>query len=665
MSDAALHSAAPRLELYPERRPSKEGKLDRGIEDWTGRLRNLARGQDRRRMNRFVDRVMAQESRMSALGEKDMSGAILAARVELRRSAELVDLSDEQLAHAFALVREVSGRVSGQRHRGVQIMGACAMMRGRLAEMATGEGKTLTATLAAGAAALSGRPVHVVTVNDYLAKRDAELMMPVYHALGLTVGIVIGGQEQAERRAAYDCDITYCTNKDLAFDYLRDRMVLGQQDGNLRLKLEGLTGPGRMAGLRLRGLHVAIVDEADSVLVDEARTPLVISENADGDVDAEAIRQAMDLAGELACGRDYTLHLNERRVGLTDAGKERVRSLMEPLGGVWRGTVMREELARQALSANLLFHRDHQYLVRDGKAQIIDEGTGRVMPDRFWGDGLHQMIEHKEGCKLSQRRATIARMTYQRFFRRYRHLCGMSGTARQVSGELWSVYRLAVAPIPTHRPIQRRHLPDVVAETAPEKWALILARVRELHERGCPVLIGTRSVAASEEASAALAGAGLPHRVINAAQDGQEAAIVAGAGERGRITIATSMAGRGTDIKLADGVEDLGGLHVIMSERHDSRRVDDQLAGRAGRQGQKGQFEAILSLDDPLMDMDRGGVLRALTLPARKVHGPLIRRLLQKAMQRRAERLHAGMRRQLLKSDDMQTRILAFSGQSE
>ncbi|MDX6805809.1 preprotein translocase subunit SecA [Terrihabitans rhizophilus] len=661
MSDAAQ----PRIELYAERQAPKRSALDKAVLDFAGRFRGaLSRG-DMRRMNRVVQRVMEQEGELQGLDAGALDAAVHALRLDLRRAPELSALTDTQLARAFGVVREVSGRFKGQRHRGVQIMGAFAMMRGRLAEMSTGEGKTLTATLAAGTAALSGRPVHVVTVNDYLARRDAELMTPVYRALGLSVGIVISGQKPEERRAAYACDITYCTNKELAFDYLRDRMVLGQQDSNVRLKLEGLAGASRTRDLRLRGLHVAIVDEADSVLVDEARTPLVISENADGDVDAAVIAQAMELAAKLETPRDYLVHIDERRISLTQAGNERVREVAEPLGGVWRGTVMREELARQALSAGLLFHRDHQYLVREGKVQIIDEGTGRVMPDRFWGDGLHQMIEHKEGCKLSHRRATIARMTYQRFFRRYRHLCGMSGTARQVAGELWQVYRLPVTRIPTHRPIQRVHRPDLVTERGEEKWRLITARVRELHERGCPVLIGTRTVAASEEASAMLTAAGLPHRLLNAAQDGQEAAIVSEAGQRGHITIATSMAGRGTDIELGPGVEDLGGLHVIMSERHDARRVDDQLAGRAGRQGQKGHFEAILSLDDPLMEMDRAGVLRAVTLPLRKAHGPLVRRLLLKAMQRRAERIHAGMRRQLMKSDEMQTRILAFSGQSE
>jgi preprotein translocase subunit SecA len=316
--------------------------------------------------------------------------------------------------------------------------------------MATGEGKTLTATLVAGAAGLAGTPIHVITVNDYLVQRDAELMRPLYAALGLSVGVVIAGQNAAERRAAYACDITYCTNKELAFDYLRDRMVLGQSVGDLTLKMEALSsGSPRTRQLRLRGLHFALIDEADSVLIDEARTPLIISGTAESEIDADAVAHALELAATLRAGTDYVLSTEERRVFLTEQGQQRVAAFAEGRGAIWRGVITREELARQALSAIHLFRKGEQYVIANDKVQIVDEYTGRIMPDRFWSDGLHQMVEHKEGCVQSERRTTIARITYQRFFRRYRRLGGMSGTLQPVARELWQVYRLPVVRIPT------------------------------------------------------------------------------------------------------------------------------------------------------------------------------------------------------------------------
>jgi len=368
-------------------------------------------------------------------------------------------------------------------------------------------------------------------------------------------------------------------------------MILAETVGDLTLKMEAVSSASpRTRQLRMRGLHFALVDEADSILIDEARTPLIISGTADSDIDADAVSGALQLAATLEDGVDYFLSPEERRVFLTVHGQERVTAFAEGRGRPWNSVITREELAREALAAIHLFHRGEQYVVADGKVQIVDEYTGRIMPDRFWSDGLHQMIEHKEGCAQSQRRTTIARITYQRFFRRYRRLAGMSGTLQPVARELWRVYRQPVVTIPTAKPIQRKHHPDIVAKTDAEKWALIVDRVKDLHERGLPVLIATRSVVASEQASAQLHAAGLPHTVLNATQDKHEAGIVAQAGESGRITVATNMAGRGTDIRLGDGVEELGGLQVIMTERHDARRIDLQLAGRAGRQGEPGSF---------------------------------------------------------------------------
>lgn len=666
MSDAVLSGESlvlPRPVVYPERTDPHHGTLDRIAHNMEAYFVAGFSKSRTRRLSQIVGLTAAHEEELAGLDEVDLRGEARVISGALRRSS---DFGEADISRSFAIIREVSRRLLSKRHFDVQLIGGYALLRGMIAEMATGEGKTLTATLAAGTAYLAGVPVHVVTVNDYLAARDAEVLAPLYNFLGARVGTAVHGQSPAERRAAYECDITYCTNKELAFDYLRDRMVLGQRDRNLQLKFEKLfDNSGRTGELLLRGLHFAIVDEADSVLVDEARTPLIISGEGDSDADREAVEQALELGERLEEGQDYRLFTREHRVELTPVGRETIGELSEGLGGPWRSPVLREELASQALTAVHLFQRDEHYLVRDGKVQIIDEYTGRVMEDRFWSEGLHQMIEHKEGCELSSRRLTLARMTYQRFFRRYNRLSGMTGTARQVAKEFWSVYRLPVVSIPTNRPLQRLHHADRVEPTAEKKWAAITGRVRELHERGLAVLLGTRSVAASEGASARLNEAGLDHVVLNAAQDSSEAEIVAEAGQSGRITIATNMAGRGTDIILDEAVIERGGLHVIMSERHDARRIDDQLAGRAGRQGEPGSFEAILSLEDPLMETGGTGLLRALTPVLMPLLGPWVGRWALRFVQRRTERLHSRMRRDLLRSDENQNRTLAFSGHSE
>jgi len=653
----------PRQRIYPERPEPRETALDAIA---VGLQATAVAGTSRMRakkLHRILPLVEQRSEEFRAASTDHLRAAVHEVATMLRRSP---DFDDREIGRAFALIRELAHRILGQRHFDVQIVGAFAMIKGMLAEMATGEGKTLTATLVAGTVALAGIPVHVITVNDYLVQRDAELMGRLYRELGLSVGVVIGGQNAAERRAAYACDITYCTNKELAFDYLRDRMLLGQSGGNLALKMEAVSSAApRLRQLRLRGLHFALVDEADSVLVDEARTPLIISGLAESEIDADAVARALELAATLEDGVDYFLSPEERRVFLTVHGQERVTAFAEGRGRPWNSVITREELAREALAAIHLFHRDEQYVVADGKVQIVDEYTGRVMPDRFWSDGLHQMVEHKEGCAQSQRRTTIARITYQRFFRRYWRLAGMSGTLQPVAQELWRVYRRPVVTIPTAKPVRRIHHPDVVADNETEKWALIVERVRELHARGVPVLIGTRSVVASERASAKLQAAGLPHTVLNAAQDRHEAEIVAQAGQRGRITVATNMAGRGTDIRLGEGVEELGGLHVIMTERHDARRIDLQLAGRAGRQGQPGSFEAILSLEDALLDFRTGLALAHLARSVKGRRGEMIGRFASRYAQLRAERMHARMRVDLLYSDQWQTKALAISGKPE
>jgi preprotein translocase subunit SecA len=653
----------PRQHIYAERPERRESALDAIVTVAEAAFVAAMSRARSRRLSRIVPLVESHAETFRTLPIEDLRASVRKAASALRRTPDFPDLAT---ARAFALIRELSDRILGQRHFDVQIIGAFAMIKGMLAEMATGEGKTLTATLVAGTAGLAGVPVHVITVNDYLVQRDAKLMGPLYRELGLSVGVVIAGQTAQQRQDAYACDITYCTNKELTFDYLRDRMLLGQSPGNLTLKMEAISSAApRSRQLRLRGLHFALIDEADSVLIDEARTPLIISGLAESDIDAAAVASALELAETLEDGVDYFLAVEERRVFLTTQGQQRVTDFAKGLPRPWNSVITREELAREALAAIHLFRRGEQYVVANGKVQIVDEYTGRVMPDRFWSDGLHQMIEHKEGCAQSQRRTTIARITYQRFFRRYRRIAGMSGTLQPVAGELWRVYRQPVVSIPTAKPVQRIHHPAIVADTDAAKWKLIIDRVRTLHQRGAPVLIGTRSVVASERASRELQAAGLPHTVLNAEQDKHEAEIVANAGERGRITVATNMAGRGTDIHLGEGVEALGGLHVIMTECHDARRIDLQLAGRAGRQGQPGCFEAILSLEDALLDFPSG---RALARLAKSIPGPrgdAIGRFVSRYAQRRAEQLHARMRVDLLRSDQWQTKTLAISGKPE
>ena len=653
----------PRPRLYPERRLAKTDALDRVVSAGQAWLVSALTRWRTRSLAVIVPLVNAAAEEAAGLDDAALRAEARALRHALRATA---CRDRTTVARCFALVREASERVLGLRHYDVQLYAGYALLRGRLAEMAAGEGKTLAATLAATTAALAGWPVHVVTVNDYLARRDADTMEPLYAFFGLSVGVVASGQQPDERRAAYAADITYCTNKELAFDYLRDCMTLGHDHSNLRLKVEALTGRGdRSRQLVLRGLHFAIVDEADSVLIDEARTPLIISSQVDTTADADRYRRALDSAERLEPGLDFRIAADEREVSLTRRGTERVAELTRPWGGPWLNSVLREELVLKALTARLLYRRDEHYLVRDGTVQIIDEYTGRVMPDRFWSEGLHQLIELKEGCRLSGAKVTLARMTYQRFFRRYRRLAGMTGTCSEVAREVWRVYRLAVVSIPTNRPSRRITRPDRVLADQTAKWRAIVAATAALHRRRVPVLLGTRSVAASETAARYLAEAGLPYAMLNAAQDAEEARIVAEAGQPGRITIATNMAGRGTDIKIAAEVEALGGLHVIMSERHETSRIDRQLAGRAARQGQPGWFAPIVALDDPLMDMDRLGLLRWLARLSQPLLGAWSGRLVLRYAQRRAERVHARMRHTLLRSDERLESILAFSGKAE
>jgi preprotein translocase subunit SecA len=662
MAAPLLSAATP----YAEKSDRRQSRLDRALLHAWGRTSSYLRSAaGHRQRERLVARAEGQEKELTSHSDRQLRQRADDLRCRLVSAGS----DPETIASAFALAREAARRHTGMRHFGVQLLGGAAMMGGGLAEMQTGEGKSLTALLPAVAAALSGRPVHVVTVNDYLARRDAEQFRSVYRALGLTVGLVEHGQEARERQRAYATDVTYCTNKELVFDYLRDRLALGACRSRARLRVSELF-KGGLAGdrptLLLRGLHFAIVDEADSVLVDEARTPLILSGmQEDPESDAALYQTALDLAHRLVPGDDYHVRASEKAVRLTPTGERRVAELAGGLQGLWAIRRAREELVQQALSAFHLFQRDVHYIVAEGKVQIVDEYTGRVMPDRSWERGLHQLIEAKESCALTERNRTLARITYQRFFRRYLHLCGMTGTATETAGELEAVYGLRVVRIPTNRPLRRTDCGTRVFADAELKWKAVVESVSTAISRNRAVLIGTRSVDASEHVGRMLSAAGLQPVILNARQDRLEAEIVAAAGQPGRVTVATNMAGRGTDIQLQPTVKRAGGLHVILTEYHESRRIDRQLFGRAGRQGDPGSYESIVALDDELFRRFAGNqplrmLLKGLRRSEETPH--VIGRALRTYSQFAAERLHARARRNTLAEDERSNTRLSFAG---
>ncbi len=566
------------------------------------------------------------------------------------------------LIEALAFSAVAAERGLRQRPRDVQLLGAWALLRGRLTEMETGEGKTLTVALAAATAAAAGIPVHVVTTNDYLATRDAERIGAFYRLLGLSVGAVTAGQSEAERRRVYTGDVTYCTNKQLVFDYLRDRSLLGNDHGALGLQLEGLyRSQRRRPQLLLRGLYCALVDEADSVLIDEARTPLLLSQPTRNPSRNAALIAALNLAQQLEPGRDYRLDPRHRRVELTPTGQAWLNGHALDLSGFWSSPGRRELLAAQALSALHLYQRDRDYLIRDGVIEIIDPHTGRTMPDRAWEQGLHGLVELKEKLRPSDEREVLARMTYQSFFRRYHWLAGITGTAREVRAEVRRVYDLSFYRIPTYKPCLRRRLGARLFADREQQNRAILERVRDLAENGQPVLIGTRSLAHSELLSELFHAHGVEHQLLNARQDRDEAGIVATAGQRATVTIATNMAGRGTDIPLGEGVAKLGGLHVIATEMNDSGRIDRQLFGRSARQGDPGSYEVIQALTDDLARRHLPSGLRHSLGASGPTRGALAGAVMR-WIQRREERLLAADRRRLLKQERELTDKLAFTG---
>lgn len=669
MSNPYLTPAAALLQpglvhgLYPERPQQKMGgyrKVLHGLAGFSATLRHHGS-----QYKRTLLAIHECGRELAKADDQEIDRQIVALRRRLGRRG----FTEQNIIAAFALVRQLAGRTLGMYHYDTQLMGGLIMVQGRLAEMETGEGKTLTATLAAATMAIAGIPVHIITVNEYLVERDVRLLQPLYRRLGLSVSAVTGEMDAAARRQAYRANISYCTNKQLAFDYLRDRIALGDDHGRLRLQLEAVhQRGGRIGQIFLPGLYFALIDEADSVLIDEARTPLVISRARENTMEKQVYAQAMEWADSLKVGSEFQLDSSERAVQLTESGRAVLEQAAAPLGGVWSGARRREELVHQALAARHLYQRDYHYIVRDQKVQIIDQNTGRVMADRLWERGLHQMIELKEQCVPTDPREQVARLTYQRFFRRYLRLAGMTGTGREVRRELWAVYHLQVVPVPPHKPCRRRNVGQRIYADRGAKWAAVVHHVQQLVERGRPVLAGTRSVSDSEHLSRLLQEHGVRHRVLNARQDAEEAEIIAEAGQQGVVTVATNMAGRGTDIPLGEGVATRGGLHIIACERNEARRIDRQLFGRCGRQGDPGSHVALLSLDDELPHHYLPGWLRSLLCRFCQNGGWSGQKLALLGMvmaQAAQERYHRQMRQDLLQYDEQLSRMLSFTGRLE
>ena len=623
----------------------------------------------------LIAEINAFEPALQALNDDQLK----AKTVEFRERLAKGDTLDSLLPEAFAVVREASKRTTGLRHFDVQMIGGIILHQGKIAEMKTGEGKTLVGTLPIYLNALTGLGVHVITVNDYLAKRDRQWMGPIFEFLGLSVGHVEHDMPSREHAAAYACDITYVTNNEIGFDYLRDNMVVRKEDRVMRY----LPEPVERDGI-YRRLPFAIVDEVDSILVDEARTPLIISGPAEESTERDALVNKLvpHLMGriitekeeiestytgeDLAKGFDFTVDEKAHNVTLTDDGIAKceqllqIPSLYDDISGEWVHHI------NQALRAHNLYHRDVDYVVKDGEVIIVDEFTGRLMPGRRWSEGLHQAVEAKENIRIAEENQTLATITFQNFFRLYNKLAGMTGTAMTEAAEFWEIYKLDSVEVPTHRKNIRKDTADIIYRTEREKFNAIVEEISRLWKTGRPVLVGTRSIEKSERIAKMLLQKGVPHKVLNAKYHEQEAQIIAQAGKKAAVTIATNMAGRGTDILLGGNPQDaaeavevkaLGGLHILGTERHESRRIDNQLRGRTGRQGDPGSSGFYLALDDELMRLF--GTDRLSSLMGRlgmqegeDIQHPMLSRSIENA-QRKVEAMNFDIRKQLLEYDSV------------
>ena len=606
-----------------------------------------------KRITPLVDKVESYRDEMKALSDEELRGKTKEYKERLEKGETLDDL----LPEAYATVREAASRVLGMEHYRVQIIGGIILHQGRIAEMKTGEGKTLVSTLPAYLNALEGKGVYIVTVNDYLAKRDSEWMGKVHEFLGLTVGVVLNDMSNDERRDAYNCDITYITNNELGFDYLRDNMVIYKEQ------------------LVQRGLHYAIIDEVDSVLIDEARTPLIISGQSGK---STKLYEACDiLAQQLTRGEDvpeyskmdaimgieqeetgdFIVNEKDKLVNLTQQGVEKVEKFFHIDNLADPENLEIQHNVILALRAHYLMFRDQDYVVKEDQVMIVDEFTGRIMPGRRYSDGLHQAIEAKEHVKVKRESKTLATITFQNFFNKFEKKAGMTGTALTEEKEFRDIYGMDVIEIPTNRPIARIDHQDAVYKTKKEKFKAVVEEVKEAHEKGQPVLVGTITIETSELISGMLKREGIPHTVLNAKFHEQEAEIVAQAGQHGAVTIATNMAGRGTDIKLDEDAREAGGLKIIGTERHESRRIDNQLRGRAGRQGDPGESQFFISLEDDLMRLFGSerlmSVFNALGVPeGEQIQHKMLTSAIEKA-QEKIEYNNYGIRKNLLEYDQV------------
>ncbi|NQU03018.1 MAG: preprotein translocase subunit SecA [Syntrophaceae bacterium] len=589
-----------------------------------------------KRLSPILEGVNALEPAMKNLSDSELRSKTPYFKELLKNGGNL----DGILAEAFAVVRETSRRTLDMRPFDVQIIGGVVLHEGKIAEMKTGEGKTLAATMPLYLNALTGRGAHLVTVNDYLANRDAEWMGPIYTFLGLSVGVIVHGMNDEERRAAYNCDITYGTNNEFGFDYLRD---------NMNFRIEDYVQ---------REFHYAIVDEVDSILIDEARTPLIISGPSEESTDKYyRINQVIP---RLKRNSDYTIDEKSRAVVLTEEGVSKVEKLLKVQNLYEPRNMEILHHVNQALKAHTLFKRDIDYLVKDGQVVIVDEFTGRVMPGRRYSDGLHQALEAKERVKIERENQTLASVTFQNYFRMYEKLAGMTGTADTEAAEFKKIYGLEVLVVPTNMPMIRKDNADVIYKTEEEKSKAIVEEVKELHEKGRPVLVGTISIEKSELLSNYLKRNGIKHNVLNAKHHEKEAEIIAQAGQPGTVTISTNMAGRGTDIKLGECMAELGGLHILGTERHESRRIDNQLRGRSGRQGDMGSSRFYLSLEDDLLRIFGAERISSVMDKIGMEEGqPIEHNLISKAIenaQKRVEGQNFEIRKHLLEYDDVMNR---------
>ncbi|NDV62883.1 prepilin peptidase [Puniceicoccales bacterium CK1056] len=636
-----------------------DGLVDSTIGGWKRRPGILAG------LKREAKAIDALEEDWKFLSEAALKRHLLEFRERFRRADKD---AEECLPDALAAIREAADRVTGMRPFVVQLMGALALHRGYLAEMATGEGKTLTAALAAVLTGWTGKPCHIITVNDYLAKRDSEWFQPLYEFCGVSVGAVTSIMHAEDRTLGYSKDVTYTTSKEVVADFLRDRLRLGDhQHPTQRLLQRHLHPYHGEDHVVMRGLHTAIVDEADSVLIDEAVTPLIISSPTNNNQLHQVYKEVWKITNQLKKDEHYRVDLRYKEAVLLPRGKQVVESHLSMLPERWRGASRPVELVEQALNAREFFRRGKQYVVQKNKVVIVDEFSGRMMANRKWRHGLHQAIEAKEGLPLSPIDQTLARLSFQRYYRLYTKLSGMTGTAHEAAREVWHTYHLPVVRIPTNRPVIRQELPHRIYPSIELKMDAIVADVEANHLLGRPVLVGTRNVATSQILAKRLHSEGFKIELLNALNDRQEASIIARAGRKGAITIATNMAGRGTDIKLGEGVAELGGLHVIASERHEARRIDRQLFGRSGRQGDPGTAVAFISCEDELLLRFAPKWLLGLftkCLKNRLPGGRMIGLLTNNFVQWKAQKIALYSRKSVLKMDTWLDEAISFSGKS-